>query len=160
VQALGQLIGPEYYINYSETYAGSSGTAEFEGTALTWTAEAGSRYLVMGYMEANCSSNSYDIFVRVRRDNVEQFYYTDRVAVGATERVPFSFMQVYEGTGSAVKYNWTFQSTSGMAGKLRARLYAIRIDNLPGAHYNYSFNGGEQANVDNVFGDDAGIRTR
>ncbi len=147
------------YINVTDTnWITQTGTTYRTVHSLSWTAETNSRYLIMIFGEARLGSTNAEARVSIQGDGIEQFYIADRPAVANTEIMPFSVMQVYDGTGASVDYNIRISSSSASAtiGVRNLRIIALRIDNLPNAHYNYTYSTLEQTNVNNVWGDAAG----
>lgn len=149
---------PTYYINFTETLRTSASTTYTEALSLTWTPESGSRYLVLAYAEGNESSTSYQELVRIMNNSLLLGAYADRPKVANTERMPYMFGIIQNGAGTPVKYNISFATSNaaGTAGIIRAKLMAIRIDNLNYTQFNSTYINSETANVNNVWGDAAG----
>ncbi|MEM5871394.1 MAG: hypothetical protein QW051_00810 [Candidatus Aenigmatarchaeota archaeon] len=149
---------PTYYINETDIVMSTTGTTYVEYLPLYFTPESGSNYLIIGYAEGILNNTAYQLRVQFLEDSTIRAQYLDRPRVANTERMPFHFVYVLSGTGSQKKISIAFSvSTAGFnASMVRARLIAIRLDNLPNTHYNYSYVSTEQANVNNVWGDAAG----
>lgn len=134
----------------------TSGTGYIQTLRLNWTAESGSAYLIFGSIDFNRTLGAIDSNVRVEKNSVEQFLFLERTAT-AGSRYTASFMQIAVGVGSQVIYNWSFANSGAQANNntevMNRRLYAIRIDNIPNAQWNYSFDGTGATNVNNVWGD-------
>jgi hypothetical protein len=149
---------PTYYVNTTDsTWIDQSGTGQRIVNNLTWTAELDSKYLVMAYGDMRFNLTTAQGIIQIYQGATEQFYVADRPAVASTEFVPFSAMQIYNGTGASVTYDIR---ESGSAANTRistrnTRIIALRLDNLNNAQYNYTYNTAETANVDNNW-DNAG----
>ncbi|MCS7093972.1 MAG: PQQ-binding-like beta-propeller repeat protein [Candidatus Aenigmarchaeota archaeon] len=159
-QFRGYSTSPIYYINFTNVLRQSASTTQVEYLSLTWTPEPGSKYLVLAYMEGNSSSTTIQQVVRVFNNSHMLAYYADRARVANTEILPYFFAIIQDGWGTPVRYNITFSSSTTTAvGALRAILAAIRIDNLPNSHFNFTYNATEGADVNNVWGDQPGHDT-
>jgi len=147
-----------YYINTTDTSASTTSTTYTEYHSLTFTAESGSKYLIFYYAEGNYSSTSGGLQVKFLDDATTIGSYIDYPKVANTEFMPFQMIYITSGTGASKKLAITFSSssTSYTATLLRARIVAIRIDDLLNTHYNYSYVSTTQSNVNNVWGDAAG----
>lgn len=150
--------GVTYHFASKDTPQTVSSTSYSDYLSLNFTSENQAKYLVLGYIELNCSSTGQQARAQFLQDTTTLAGYFDRPRVASTEVMPQMFAYIYNGTGNNVTFKWQISvSSSGVnATALRGRIYALRIDNLPNVEFVGVYDGVERANMDNVWGDDQG----
>lgn len=147
-------VGAVYYFATTETASTVSSPQYSDYLSLTFQAENQADYLVLGYIELTCSSTSRQAHAQFVQGSTVLSRYMDRPRVANSEVMPQMFAYLYRGAGSSVTFKWQIavSSSDASATALRGRIYAIRLDDLPNAEYVSFYDGGERANMDNVWG--------
>ncbi|MEM2860298.1 MAG: hypothetical protein QXR40_06395, partial [Candidatus Bathyarchaeia archaeon] len=148
----------EFYEASTDTLFQTTSTTYIDYLTLTFTTVSNAKYFIAGYIELAGSTIYRQSRCQFTVDTTVLARYIDRPRVANTEVMPQAFAYIYTGTGSSVTFRWQVSSSSNLHTciALRARIYAIRVDNLPNTEYQSLYYDTEVRDVDNVWGDDNG----
>lgn len=155
----------EFYTNQSPKdvmLADASSAAVLPATSLEWVAPANSVWLVLSYVEVNSTSvvaaatannGLYrQVFGSATYPNLA-YLTKNNVVKKNSEFMATSYMELFAGNGSRIKYFLGYQSAvvQNFTAARNAKISVLRIDNLPSSQYNYTFNNTLKSNVDKWF---------
>ncbi len=136
------------------------GTGYTNATVLSLSASDlayNTKWFIWSYGELSGNGTAVQVLANFYIGGTNYLYVADRPATANTEYMPFSQAAIINGTGAALNaYLQVAGSSTAQNGTMRrARIGALRLDNLPSTEYNYTFDGTGATNMDNVWGDDA-----